>query len=110
MSSLDVAFAVFERWKTEDSLLRVFTPEGEGIASSHSAKIVSVDATARAVRLIFDDDRRSKTWVLANARCEYVDASEDDETPEELKRSFAGRFLKIELPSGQLFVVGELIT
>ena len=87
------------------------TPEGEGIASSHSAKIVSVDATARAVRLIFDDDRRSKTWgFLANARCEYVDASEDDETPEATKWSFAGRFLKIELPSGQLFVVGELIT
>jgi hypothetical protein len=107
MRSLDVAVSVFAGWRDRSSTLRVFTPQEPGVASSHDARILSVDELTGMVRISFDDGD-VKTWELAKAKLEYADAAEDEETPEELRREFAGKFLKVELSPKRLFVIGEL--
>jgi hypothetical protein len=107
MRSFVVAVEVFSRWKENSSTLRVFTPQEPGVASSHDAKVISVDERTGTVQISFDD-RDVKTWELANAKLEYVDASEDEDTPEELRRDFVGKFLKVEFSPRPMFVIGEL--
>lgn len=109
MSSPEVALAVFEGWMIGDASLTLFTPQGVDVASSHSAKVVAVDNGARSVSLLFDG-RTSKTWSLSGVSVAYLNRDdESDDTPEELKRCFGGRFLRLSFPSGQLFVIGETL-
>ena len=107
MRSLNVAVEVFSRWQENSSALRVFTPQEEDVVSSHDAKVLSVDKLTGIVRLSFDGGMDAKVLDLSRAILEYVDASEDEQTPEELRREFAGKFLKVRFPR-QLFVIGEL--
>jgi hypothetical protein len=109
MSSPAVALAVFERWMTEGTLLTLFTPQGVGEASSHSAKVVALDDESLSVSLLLDD-RTPKTFALRDAAVAYVERGEEaDDTPEELSGCFAGRFLRLSFPSGLLFVIGETL-
>jgi len=92
----------------DGSALTLFTPQGVDVASSHTAKVVAVDNKSRSVSLLFDDDRVARSWSLAGVSVAYLaHDDESDDTPEELKRAFAGRFLRLSFPSGQLFVIGE---
>lgn len=109
MSSSDVAIAVFERWALERKTLGVFTPYKEGEASFSTIRVSSVDKASGKAEILLLDANRSTTWPLASANAEYVDSSEDEDIPEELKRQFSGRFLKLEFSPTELFVVGELV-
>ena len=107
MRSLSVAVDVFSRWQENSSTLRIFIPQEDDVASSHDAKVLSVDKLTGIVSFSLDGGVDARTWDLSTAIVEYVDASEDEQTPEELRRDFAGKFLKVKFPR-QLFVIGEL--
>jgi hypothetical protein len=110
MSSLDVAFFVFEQWRDNGRPVACFTPWDIGEFSFQAVRVERVDRVTAEVVLFLEDDRRTTTWGLTGASFEYVDKDVDDDVPEEIRRSFARRFLKVELLSKQLFVLGELIT
>jgi hypothetical protein len=112
MSSLDVAFFVFEQWRDSGRPVACFTPWDIGESSFQSIRVERVDRSTAEVVLFLEDDRRSTIWGLTGASFEYVDKGEDEETPEEITRSFAGRFLKVEFSSRQskqIFILGELL-
>ncbi len=109
MTSPAVALSVFERWKADGRALRVFTPMDVGRASVAEVKVLSVDSQSGKVELFLLDDKRSTVWPISSAlEIEYVDSAEDEGAPEELKRDFAGRFLKLTFSPTELFVIGEL--
>ncbi len=110
MSSLEVALFVFEQWRDDKSSVACFTPWDIGEFSFQIVRVERVDRESAEVVLFLENDRRSTTWGLIGASFEYLDKDKDDDVPEEIKRSFARRFLKVELLSKQLFVMGELLT